>query len=105
MERLLVLLVENENFLLFGIVVNFVATFGFGLYKSMSLEPEESLYLIENYPVKTNFTKLLFYWFIPYLGYCLALKETCILQNYIKNGKTTFDFLEDKLKAETKKNQ
>ena len=105
MEHLLVLLIENENFLLFGIIINFFATFGFGIYKSINLNAEESLYLMENYPVKTNFFKLLLYWFVPYLGYFSALKETWILQNYIKNGKTTFDFIEDKLKAEIEKDR
>jgi len=100
MNEFIGFITQNENIILFGILLNLFATIGFGIYKSFNLNSEQMEYLMQKYPVKNSTIKLAIYWFIPYLGYLLVLKDVILLQKYIKNGYFVFDYLEDKLKQE-----
>jgi len=93
-------LLENESILLLGVMLNILGTLGLGIYKSANLNPKQIRYLMETYPVKKNPLKLFVYWFMPYWGYVMALKEAYMIQRYLRHGKAVFDYVEDKLKNE-----
>jgi len=100
MNELIDLMNQNENVILFGVLLNLVSTIGFGIYKSFNLNSEQMEYLMEKYPVRNSAIKLAAYWFIPYLGYFLVFKDVLLLQKYLKHEYSVFDYIEDKLKKE-----
>jgi len=91
---------EYQEVILFGVLLNFVATVGFGVYKSLHLNSEQMEYLMDKYHVKNSTLKIIFYWFVPFMGYLLVLKDVVMLQRYLKHGFSVFDYVEDKLKRE-----
>ncbi len=91
---------EFQDAILFGVLLNFVATVGFGIYKSFNLNSKQMEYLMDTYHVKNSTLKAIFYWFVPYMGYILVLKDVLSLQRYLKHGFSVFDYVEDKLKRE-----
>ena len=100
MNEIINLMNQNENLMLFGVLLNLMSTIGFGIYKSFNLNSEQMEYLMEKYPVKNSAIKLAAYWFMPYLGYFLVLKDVLLLQKYLKHEYSVFDYIEDKLKKE-----
>ena len=94
------LIEEYQEVILFGVLLNFVATVGFGVYKSFHLNSEQMEYLMDKYHVKNSTLKVIFYWFVPFMGYLLVLKDVVMLQRYLKHGFSVFDYVEDKLKRE-----
>jgi len=90
-----------QEIILFGVLLNFVFTVGFGIYKSFNLNSKQMEYLMDKYKVKDNTVKIIFYWFVPFMGYLLVLKDVLKLQRYLKHGFSVFDYVEDKLKRET----
>jgi hypothetical protein len=93
-------LAEYHNLVLFGILLNFISTIGFGIYKSFNLNQEQILNLMDQYPVKSNTVRMLAMWLIPFLGYFTVLRDILLVQRYFKHGKNVYDFIEDKLKKE-----
>ncbi len=89
-----------QEMILFGVLINFIFTIGFGIYKSFNLNQKQIMYLLEKYPIKNNTLRIASMWFIPYLGYLFVLKDVWLVQNYLKNDLTVFDYVEDKLKRE-----
>jgi hypothetical protein len=91
---------KYQELILFGVLLNFVATVGFGIYKSLHLDSKQMEYLMDRYHVKNSTLKIIFYWFVPFMGYLLVLKDVLMLQRYLKYGFSVFDYVEDKLKRE-----
>jgi len=100
MNEIINLMNQNENLMLFGVLLNLMSTIGFGIYKSFNLNSEQMEYLMEKYPVRNSAIKLAIYWFVPYLGYFLVFKDILLLQKYIRHEYSVFDYIEDKLKKE-----
>ncbi len=95
------LLIEEYQFIIaFGVLLNLIATVGFGVYKSFNLNSKQIEYLMDRYKVKSSNIKVMLYWFVPYAGYLLVLKDVVSLQRYLKHGFSVFDYIEDKLKRE-----
>ena len=105
MEDIALLITENQNILLFGILINLISTLGFGFYKSLQLNSKQIDYLMQTYKAKDDLTKLLMYWFIPYYGYSMVFKDVILLQRYFNKGFTVFDYVEDKLKQQSAKSK
>lgn len=91
---------EYKNIIMFGILMNLIFTVGFGIYKSMNLDSKQMSYLMDKYKTKNNPVKILAYWFLPFFGYAMVLKDILLLQKYLKNGFSVFDYVEDRLKKE-----
>ena len=91
---------EYQYVIAFGVLLNLIATVGFGVYKSFNLSSKQIEYLMDRYKVKSSNLKVLLYWFVPYAGYLLVLKDIVSLQRYLKHGFSVFDYIEDKLKRE-----
>ena len=89
-----------DAILLFGVVMNFLLTFAFGIYKSLNLNYEQTVQLMEKYPVKTNNIKLLTLWFVPWVGSLYVFWELGRLQRYLNAGFTVYDYIEEKLKKQ-----
>ena len=65
------------------------------------MEQYQQVYLVQTYPSKTNIIKILSFWFVPYLGFLFVFKDVLALQRYLNGGRTVFEYVEDRLKAET----
>lgn len=91
---------DYEYILLYGIVVNFIATLGYGAYKAVNVEPEKIMGLIERYPPKDETVKLISLWFIPFLGFIYVFKEVWILQKFLNKGFGVIDYIEFRLKQQ-----
>ncbi|MDR3347931.1 MAG: hypothetical protein LBN32_04880 [Helicobacteraceae bacterium] len=89
-----------DIYLLFGVLLNIVMTFAFGLYKTLNLNYDQMITLLKRYPVKTNPLKLIVLWFVPYAGVCYIFHELFVLQRVIRRGGRVYDYLEAKLRAE-----
>ena len=87
-----------KGWLLFGVVLNFTFTIGYGVYKSLNLSYEDTLYLMQKYPMQDNTVKLLFIWAVPFLGFVYVLVDVVKLQLYLNHGKRVYDYIEDKLR-------
>ncbi|MCV6608652.1 MAG: hypothetical protein OIF32_10595 [Campylobacterales bacterium] len=105
MNELLLLVENNIAVLLFGIVMNLGLTFGFGIYKAMNLSYNQTVVLMDKYPVKTKSGKLVFLWVVPWLGVGYIFYELLIVQKYINNGLTVYDYIEHKLQREFKRQE
>ncbi|MEF3191254.1 MAG: hypothetical protein K6347_01700 [Campylobacterales bacterium] len=92
---MLELISSYETFLLYGIALNLIATFGFGLYKSTQVDPERLMALLGDYPMQGEFVRALLYWFIPYLGVIHVGIEAWRLQQFINRGMGVMEYLED----------
>lgn len=103
MDAMMYYMEQYQELLLFGVVMNLVTTIGFGVYKSYNLKYEQMVYLVQTYPAKTNIVKILSFWFVPYMGFLFVFKDVLSLQNYLNGGRTVFEYVEDRLKAETAK--
>lgn len=89
---------DYQNTILFGIFLNFLTMFGFGLYKAANLSEDEMLSLVEKYEPKNDLAKLITFWIIPYLGYLYVCKEIWKLQMFLNKGLRIYDYLEYTLK-------
>lgn len=105
MNEILLLVENNIAVLLFGIVMNLGLTFGFGIYKAMNLSYNQTVVLMDKYPVKTKSGKLVFLWVVPWLGVGYIFYELLIVQKYINNGLTVYDYIEHKLQREFKRQE
>lgn len=105
MEELMLFIEYNSTVLIFGIVMNLVLTFGFGIYKAMNLNYNQTVVLMDKYPVKTKTGKLFFLWLIPWLGVGYIFYELITLQRYLNNGFTVYDYIEYKLQREYQRQQ
>lgn len=103
MEDLLLLLTGNIDVIVFGICMNILLTFGFGIYKTFNLNYEQTVVLMDKYPVKTKTFKLLILWFLPWFGVGYIFYELITVQRYINNGLRVYDYLEHKLQREFEK--
>ncbi len=103
MEDLLFFFTENLDVVIFGICMNIALTFGFGFYKTLNLNYQQTVVLMDKYPVKTKTSKLLALWFLPWLGVGYIFYEVIILQKYINSGFKVYDYLEHKLQREFEK--
>jgi hypothetical protein len=93
-------LVAYQMELLFGVLLNLLMTFGFGFYKVMNLSFDQTVILMERYPVRPNYLKVLSLWFLPYAGTLYIFRELWYLQGYIRAGQGVYGYLEAKLKAD-----
>ena len=100
MQDVTFMIEEYQEVVLFGILINFIFTIGFGVYKSMNLDQKQMMYLMDKYPIKNNTLRIASLWFVPYLGYIHVLKDVWLVQTYLKNNQSVFDYVEDKLKKE-----
>ncbi|GHV03407.1 hypothetical protein AGMMS50229_02470 [Campylobacterota bacterium] len=92
-----------QSFDILGIVLNIVMTFAFGLYKSLRMNIDEMIYLMDRYPVKTKLYKLIALWFIPYAGVCYIFYQLFLLQRILYGGGSVYDYMEAKLSADYQK--
>ena len=105
MEEILLLVENNIAVLLFGIVMNLGLTFGFGIYKAMNLSYNQTVVLMDKYPVKTKSGKLVVLWVVPWLGVGYIFYELLIVQRYLNNGMSVYDYIEHKLQREFKRQE
>ena len=92
---------EYQDWLLFGIICNILATLWFGFYKTKNMSEEQAVYLIEKYELSPKLSKTIIMWIAPFLGFTQVLVEVVKLQfSYLNKGKTVFNYLEDKIKHE-----
>ncbi len=94
------LVAHYQTELLFGILLNLLMTFGFGFYKVMNLSYDQTVILMERYPVRPNYLKVLALWFLPYVGTLYIFRELYVLQGYLRAGEGVYGYLEAKLKAD-----
>mgnify|MGYP000051684256 FL=1 len=92
--------IENyQNYVALGFLLNLFATIGFGVYKASNINESEGVHLSTKYEAKANFSKTLFLWFVPFLGFLYVLKEVVFLQfGYLNRGLTVFNYIEDNIK-------
>ena len=100
MEVIVDFLGAYEGVLLFGVIMNFLLTFAFGIYKSLNLNYEQTVRLMEKYPVKSNNTKLMMLWFLPWVGVAYVFLELSRLQKYLNRGQTVYEYIEKKLQEQ-----
>lgn len=100
MEEISLFIAMYKSEIAFGILLNLFMTFGFGFYKVMNLNYQQTVYLMEKYPVKANYAKVLFLWFVPFVGTVYIFKELIDLQKQIGIGKGVYEYLENKLKKD-----
>jgi hypothetical protein len=105
MEEILILLESNISVILFGIVMNLGLTFGFGIYKAMNLSYNQTVVLMDKYPVKTKSGKLVVLWVVPWLGVGYIFYELITVQKYLNNGLTVYDYIEHKLQRELQRQE
>lgn len=89
---------EYQNALMFGIVLNFVTTFGFGIYKAVNLTEEQMKGLMSKYQPRDDMKKIILLWFIPYVGFLYVFKEVWKLQRFINEGLGVYEYVEQTLK-------
>ncbi len=90
---------QYQDTIALGIFLNLVSTFGFGFYKTLCLNEDEAVYLVEKYQAKVGISKLLTMWLLPFYGFLYVAKEIWKLQfAYINKGLSVFNYLEDNLK-------
>jgi hypothetical protein len=93
-----------QSYFAFGFLLNIISTIGFGIYKASNISEAEALYLITTYEAKTNMTKIVVLWCIPFLGFLYVFKEVFMLQiSYLNRGLSVFNYVEDKIKKNNKK--
>ena len=86
-------IIEYQNYILFGILLNFIFTIWFGVYKSTQLKEEQMFSLMQKYEPKNDTLKIALYWFVPYYGYFQVLRDVILLQKYLKNGFSVYDYI------------
>ena len=99
------LFVHYQTELLFGVLLNLLMTFGFGFYKVMNLSYDQTVILMERYPVRPNYLKVITLWFIPFAGTLYIFRELMRLQAHIRCGGGVYEYLEAKLKYDYAKQQ
>jgi len=100
MEEIMFLMEENIGVLIFGIIMNLGLTFGFGFYKAFNLSYNQTVTLMEQYPVRTKTGKMVVLWVVPWLGVGYIFYELLAVQKYINNGLSIYDYIEHKLQRE-----
>lgn len=93
---------DYQHIILYGIIVNFIATLGYGVYKAINVDAEKILLLVEKYPPKDETLKLIILWFLPFLGFFYVLKEVWLLQRFLNHGFSITDYIEYRLKQKYK---
>lgn len=92
-----------QNYFALGVLLNIVATVGFGIYKASNISEPEAIYLISTYEAKANIAKIAILWCVPFLGFLYVFKEILMLQmGYLNRGLTVFNYVEDKVKKHSK---
>jgi len=92
-----------QNYFAFGFLLNVISTIGFGIYKASNISEAEALYLITTYETKANITKIAVLWCVPFLGFLYVFKEVFMLQtSYLNRGLSVFNYVEDKIKKDSK---
>ena len=86
--------------LAFGVVLNIIMTFGFGLYKTLNVSIDEMLSLLERYPIKPNYLKVVALWLVPYAGVCYIFHQLYLLQRAFAEGRNMQQYLEAKLSGD-----
>lgn len=93
---------QYQSFLAFGILVNIIATIGFGIYKSANISQDQALHLITRYSVKPNTVKIIALWLVPFAGFLYVFLEVLKLQTtYLNKGSTVFQYVEDNFKRQS----
>ncbi len=105
MDEILFLIEDNMSIIVFGIIMNLGLTFGFGIYKAFNLTYNQTVTLMEKYPVKTKSGKLVILWIIPWLGVGYIFYELLTVQRYINSGLSVYDYIEHKLQREYARQQ
>lgn len=93
-------LMRWESELMFGVLLNLAMTFGFGLYKVMNLNSEQTMALMERYPVKPNYLKVAVLWLLPFAGTVYIFRELLFLQRFIAVGQGVYEYLEARLERD-----
>jgi len=92
-----------QNYFALGFVLNIMATVGFGVYKASNITEAEALHLISTYEAKANMLKIVIMWCVPFLGFLYVFKELLMLQtSYLNRGLSVFNYVEDKIKKNSK---
>lgn len=92
-----------QSYFAFGFLLNVISTIGFGMYKASNISEAEALYLITTYEAKANITKIVVLWCVPFLGFLYVFKEVFMLQtSYLNRGLSVFNYVEDKMKKDSK---
>ncbi len=92
-----------QNYIALGFLLNIFATIGFGIYKASNISETEAFYLVSTYEAKANMRKIVVLWCVPFLGFLYVFKEVFMLQTaYLNRGGTVFNYIEDKIKKESK---
>lgn len=92
-----------QNYFAFGVLLNIVATVGFGIYKALNISEQEAIYLISTYETKADVIKVVLLWCVPFLGFLYVFKEIFMLQTgYLNRGFSVFNYVEDKVKNRSK---
>lgn len=95
-----------QNYIAFGFLLNIAATVGFGVYKASNISETEAIYLVSTYEAKANMSKIAILWCVPFLGFLYVFKELLTLQTtYLNKGLTVFNYVEDKIKKNSKERQ
>lgn len=89
-----------EQEIAFGILLNIAMIFGFGIYKAKNLDYAQMRDLMEKYPVRTSALRVMFLWFVPFVGTIYTFKELIDLQKQISIGNGVYEYMENKLKRE-----
>jgi hypothetical protein len=86
-----------EYILLYGIIINFLSTFGYSFYKYMNINEDDMMRLITKYPQEDKTIKMLFMWFVPFVGFVYVFFEVWKLQQFLNKGYTVYEYIEFKL--------
>lgn len=100
MEDILLFYVAYQSEIAFGILLNLAMTFGFGAYKVMNLNYDQTVVLMDKYPVKPSYFKIAILWFVPFLGTVYIFRELMALQKEISAGAGVYEYLEKKLQKD-----
>ncbi|MDR1452266.1 MAG: hypothetical protein LBI57_08085 [Helicobacteraceae bacterium] len=99
------IIIEYQNELIFGVLLNAALVFGLGLYEALNVDIARMTALIDRYPIKPNVIKFVALLFAPYIGSCYVFYELYILQKAINRGKTVYDYVENKIVKEYARQQ
>ncbi len=97
-------MIENyQNYFAFGILLNITSTIGFGIYKASNISESQAFHLVSSYEAKANVWRVVIMWFVPFLGFLNVFKEVFKLQTgYLNRGLTVFNYVEDKVRKDSK---
>lgn len=105
MDWVLTAAAQWRSELMFGIILNLAMTFGFGFYKVMNLKYEQTVTLMERYPVRPSYFKIAALWLVPFAGVVYIFRELLLLQRFISAGEGVYEYLEERLSRDYAKQE